>query len=156
MKWILPLVFFFTFSLDAVPKSMKLDHMLSHLSDSDDNQDKDLTLSENLHNGKILKLSNGTVWEVAPQDTNITEIWIFPFPLEVQKSTNKTYPYYIVNKRSKTKVLVRPLPSSSGSADQEPLMSPHQSQPITPNQQPQAPAPSTPQTYPAPNPVPLN
>ena len=67
----------------------------------------DLTLEENLHNGRIIKLSDGSSWEVAPQDLHISEIWVLPITIEVEKSDHPVYPYYLVNKTSGTRVLVR-------------------------------------------------
>lgn len=103
------IVLLLSFSLYAESSEMKIEAVLSHQSTSYENV-QEIFLEENLNGGRILKLNNGTTWEVAPQDLPITEIWIFPFPLKLEKSNNAAYPYYIVNLRSKTKVLVRPLP----------------------------------------------
>jgi len=172
MKFILPLLIVFSLSLCAAPSSMKLETILSHLSDSDDHNGQDLTIEENINSGRMLKLSNGTIWEIAPQDTSITEIWIFPFPLEIKKSQNSTYPYYIINKRSKTKVLARPLTEKSAAEKQQQHqqeshqqqqkqqhLTPQQQQtpqPQQPHTQPQQQTPPSPeQQYPAPTPTPL-
>ena len=128
MKYLLPILLLFSLSGQAA--DLKLESVLSHLSSNDSSEDSELTLDENLHNGKVLKLSNGTLWEVAPQDVQITEIWIFPFPLKLEKSKDKAYPYYLVNKRSKTKVLVRPLSVSEHQAMEA-------TTPTQPNQQQQ-------------------
>ena len=72
-------------------------------------QKKPLLLQENLYNGKILKLSDETLWEVAPQDLTITRVWLSSFPVEVKESGQTPYPFFIINQQSQTKVLVRPL-----------------------------------------------
>jgi len=128
MRFLLPLLLLSSFFIYGVSPDAKLETMLSHQSNSNsDDQDQELLIEENLHGGKILKLNNGTTWEVAPQDVHITEIWIFPFPLKLEKSNNPNYPYYLVNKRSKTKVLVRPLASMQKKKEGT-------SQPTTPSQ----------------------
>jgi hypothetical protein len=71
-----------------------------------------LTLEENLHNGRMIKLSDGSLWEIAPQNLHISEVWILPIPIEVEKSDHHIYPYYLVNKTSQTRVLARPLSSN--------------------------------------------
>ena len=154
MKFLLPLLLLFSLSLYGSSSEMKLETMLSHLSSSTDS-DRDLVIEENLHGGKILKLSNGTIWEVAPQDVKITEIWIFPFPLELKKSTNSAYPYYLINKNSKTKVLVRPLSGPEKTQTEQPSSSPSQQQPKqspypAPQRSPQQ------QSPPVPTPTPLD
>ena len=111
MKYILALLLFLMIGGHAA--DFKLELLLSQASSIDTSSDgSDLTIVENLHNGKVLKLNNGTLWEVAPQDVELTEIWIFPFPLKLEKSNNVHYPYYLVNLHSKTKILVRPLASA--------------------------------------------
>lgn len=105
MNTLLPILLLFSYCAGSEISEMKLKTFVSNQS----TLNQDLLLEENLHGGRFLKLNNGTIWEVAPQDLQITEIWIFPFPLNLEKSNNPTYPYYLVNLRSKTKVLVRPL-----------------------------------------------
>lgn len=148
MKYILPILLLFSFCGHAA--DLKLESVLSHLSSDSTSNDSNLTLDENLHNGKVLKLSNGTLWEVAPQDVEITEIWIFPFPLKLGKSGNKAYPYYLQNLRSKTKVLVRPL----SKAEEQEIVAPQQKQPQSPPTQ-QTPPPAQ-SCKPAPPPPPTS
>lgn len=72
---------------------------------------ENLTIAENLHGGKVLILSDGSKWEIAPQNLNISSTWILPVPLKVEKSHNATYPYRITNTNSMSSVLARPIPS---------------------------------------------
>ena len=156
MKYLLPLLLFFSFYGHAA--DFKLELVLSQASSSEaSTTDSDLTIVENLHNGKVLKLSNGTLWEVAPQDVEITEIWIFPFPLKLEKSGNKQYPFYLVNLHSKTKILVRHI----GPTEVPQGQSPSQESPEQPQEpeQPQAgkpPAPAKPNQQVAPPPPPTS
>ena len=69
---------------------------------------KGLFLEENLQDGKVLLLEDGTMWEVAYQDVEKAKMWSPPLSLELKKSGKKDYPYYIINKKSKARVLVRP------------------------------------------------
>lgn len=69
-------------------------------------------LEETLQDGKVLLLDDGTMWEVAHQDIEKAKMWSPPLSLELKKSGKKDYPYYIINKKSKTRVLVRPFSKS--------------------------------------------
>ncbi len=68
-----------------------------------------LTVDENLHSGKVLVLSDGSTWEVAPQDLGTSQTWLFPSPLKIEKSGDATYPYRITNAQAGTSILVRPI-----------------------------------------------
>lgn len=87
----------------------KIEDFIAH--EMPEQQQKTLTVEENLHGGKVLVLSDGTKWEVAPQDLNTSSSWILPVPMKVEKSNNKMYPYQIININSQSSVLARPLPS---------------------------------------------
>ena len=151
MKIFLSLLLFFSLQLYATPSTMKLENILSKASSPTDNNHQELTIEENRHGGKVLILSNKTMWEVAPQDVVITEIWIFPFPLEIQKSDNKTYPYYIVNKNSQTKILVRPL---NGTYKEQSAPIEKESSPSTATEKPASQQPKQTTPLPVPTPVP--
>jgi hypothetical protein len=70
---------------------------------------KDLYLSQNIEQGKKLRLTDGSLYEVAPSDLSKTSFWITPFPLEITPSGDPTYPWIITNKTSGTKVKVKQL-----------------------------------------------
>jgi hypothetical protein len=73
------------------------------------------TLSENLMNSHYLRLSDGTLWNVRPEDVPIAQAWITPVEIMVSQSSNPFYPYRLTNKVSGTSILVRKvdkLPSS--------------------------------------------
>jgi hypothetical protein len=155
MKYLLPI--FLLFSLCGDAANFKLESVLSHLTSNDSSDDSDLTLDENRYNGKILKLSDGTLWLVAPQDVQTTQIWIFPFPLKIEKSDNHAYPYYLVNLRSGTKVLVRPVHKTEKEALDTPTPEkPYQQQTPTPQTIPPKEVNPNQPVAPPPQPTPLD
>jgi hypothetical protein len=68
-------------------------------------------LSENIQGGRVLRLSDNTMWEVSPDDVTISRIWLFPFPvkIEVDEATNPAYPYKFTNLRTGTTIHVKKL-----------------------------------------------
>ncbi|MBP9842204.1 MAG: hypothetical protein KBC64_07265 [Simkaniaceae bacterium] len=68
-------------------------------------------LSENIQGGRVLRLSDNTMWEVSPDDITISRIWLFPFPvkIEVDEVTNPAYPYKFTNLRTGTTIHVKKL-----------------------------------------------
>ncbi|MCH9613236.1 MAG: hypothetical protein SP1CHLAM54_02340 [Chlamydiia bacterium] len=69
-----------------------------------------LTMQENLQGGKLLKLSDGSIWQVNPSDLNISRIWLFPFEVEITRDpTSDSYPYMMKNLSTGTSVNVRKL-----------------------------------------------
>lgn len=80
-----------------------------------------LSLSINIDNGQKLQLSDGSIWEVQPQDVDISAVWITPFPLQIEKSTNPTYPFLLKNTRTQMSVRVRKSSSSPMEKSKEPV-----------------------------------
>jgi hypothetical protein len=72
-----------------------------------------LYLSQNINNGQILELSDGSRWEVAPEDIERASFWIVPFPLYMTENTNTAdnaeFPMKIVNENTRIGVKVRQL-----------------------------------------------
>ena len=70
-------------------------------------------LSQNIDNGRVLELSDRSVWQVAPQDVYKSSFWIVPFPLEFIDNDDPVdkaiYPKKIVNKNTNVSVKVRML-----------------------------------------------
>ncbi|MCB1107239.1 MAG: hypothetical protein KDK76_04000 [Chlamydiia bacterium] len=96
------------FSLLASSLGLKIEDVIAH---ENMQQEQDLSVTENLHDGKILILSDGSTWEVAPQSLSVSQTWIFPAPLNISKSTNTYYPYEITNIQTSSSILVRPITS---------------------------------------------
>jgi hypothetical protein len=63
-----------------------------------------LYLSENIENGKQIRLSNNALYEIAPQDRVHTALWITPFPITIEKSGDPSYPDKLTNGYSQTSV----------------------------------------------------
>lgn len=63
-----------------------------------------VTLSENLNNGKQLRLSDGSLYEVSPDDVGLTGFWITPFEVKILPSRDATYPVLLVNTNTGTAV----------------------------------------------------
>jgi len=68
---------------------------------------KPLVLAENYHGGRVLQLSDGTIWEVAPEDVNYTGLWIMPFRVALGQSDNPIYPQTLTDLTTGTTVRVR-------------------------------------------------
>ncbi|MBY0463228.1 MAG: hypothetical protein K2Q34_08620 [Alphaproteobacteria bacterium] len=66
-----------------------------------------LSLNINIQNGRELILSDGSHWEVAPDDQKISSLWLTPFPLEITSRDSKQYPYSILNLTTKEMVKAR-------------------------------------------------
>ena len=92
--------------LATTSSGLKLEEVIAH---ENMQMGQDLTVDENLHSGKILVLSDGSSWEVAPQSLEYSANWIFPTPLKVEKSGDSAYPYKITSIQVNQTILVRPI-----------------------------------------------
>lgn len=54
-------------------------------------------ISENLQNGRQIRLSDGSLWTIRPKDTPITQSWITPVDILITQSGDPTYPYKLTN-----------------------------------------------------------
>ncbi len=63
-----------------------------------------LYLSLNIDDGSKLELSDGSTYEIAPEDHLYTAYWITPFPVMLGKSDNPDYPVLITNMNTGTSV----------------------------------------------------
>lgn len=68
---------------------------------------KDLFLSLNLHAGHQIQLSDGSLWDVAPDDVEKASIWISPFKVEILPSQDPDYPQLLVNTLSGVSIRVK-------------------------------------------------
>lgn len=78
--------------LAAVPSGLKIEEVIAHESVQ---QGQDLTVEENLHEGKVLVLSDGSTWVIAPQSLKTSQAWIVSAPLKIEKVDNPTYNHKI-------------------------------------------------------------
>lgn len=93
-------------------QGLKLEEIIAHEVIQ---KESNLAVEENLHGGKVLILSDGSTWEVAPQDVKTAQTWILGPPLKIEKSTNKFYPYRFINTNSKSSILARRITANSKS-----------------------------------------
>lgn len=56
-----------------------------------------LTLEENLQSGSQLKLSDGSIYEIAPSDRSKTTFWLTPINMTVSASNDPLYPVLLTN-----------------------------------------------------------
>ena len=75
-------------------------------------EEKSLYLSVNIQNGKELILSDGSQWEVAPENRSISGLWITPFPLKITCIGGTEYPYELINLNTLEKVRIKRIPST--------------------------------------------
>jgi hypothetical protein len=54
-------------------------------------------ISELIQNGRYLRLSDNTLWAIAPKDTSITQGWVTPVEIIVGPSGDSDYPYKLTN-----------------------------------------------------------
>ncbi len=67
-----------------------------------------LHLIINMESGTKLLLTDDSIWEVAPEDREISRLWLSPFPLKITRGESDLYPYLITNMQSGKKVKARP------------------------------------------------
>ena len=75
-------------------------------------ENQEITVTENLHNGKIIVLSDGSTWEVDPKSLQTSQSWILPSALKIEKinhPNHPNYPYKITNIHTKSSILARPI-----------------------------------------------
>lgn len=66
-----------------------------------------LSLSINIEDGRQIQLSDGSTWDVDPQDYHISKTWLMPIPIEIKPSGNRKYPDYLIDKNTQTKIRAR-------------------------------------------------
>ncbi len=64
-------------------------------------------LQENLKNGRYIRLSDNSLWEIHPSDTPITQGWITPVQIKVSAANDTAYPYQLTNTLTGSSVRAR-------------------------------------------------
>jgi hypothetical protein len=64
-------------------------------------------LEENLLNGSYIKLSNGTIWNIHPDDRPITQGWITAVDIIESQSGDPNYPVKLTNSLTGSSVRAR-------------------------------------------------
>lgn len=110
-------------------------------------QAPEIMLSINIEGGRKLQLSDGTMWEVDPNDVVQSSVWITPFPIRIVPSDSTDYPFLLVNKTSGVSVKARKVVPGSEPETKQPSPPTMTSQP--PTTQPAAPSQLSPTQPPA-------
>ena len=58
---------------------------------------KQVYLSENIQSGTELRLSDGSLYEVMPEDRQKASFWLTPFQVKIEQTADLNYPYKIIN-----------------------------------------------------------
>lgn len=61
------------------------------------NEKQPLFLDENINSGAQLKLSDGSLYDIAPADQPKATFWLTPFQVKLEPSGDATYPLKITN-----------------------------------------------------------
>ena len=72
---------------------------------------QELFLSINIDSGHQIQLSDGSLWDIAPEDVERASVWITPFPVRIAPSHNSEYPQMLINGVSGESVKARPAKS---------------------------------------------
>lgn len=108
--------------------------------------DEQLYLSFNIDDGEKLELSDGSTYEIAPEDRLYTVYWITPFPVRLGDSNNPKYPVKITNMTTGTSVKGKRISTQQMLQEEE-----EKQKALPPQPSPEQPA-ATPKTSPSPQP----
>ena len=61
-----------------------------------------LKISINVYGGKIIQLSDNSVYEIAKEDQIISAGWLSAIPIKVTSSNDENYPFVLTNLRNRT------------------------------------------------------
>jgi len=95
-----------------------------------------LFLSYNLQNGTLLRLSDGSDWQINPQDVNITSMWLTPIEIAVIPTTDPDYPFKLKNVQTGETVRAKKPQASVPPTPASPTPTPSPSAPPAPAPQP--------------------
>ena len=68
-----------------------------------------LSVEENISNGQMLRLSDNSLYQIAPSDALRASMWLTPFPVEIISSNNVDYPVILINKNTGERLLAKPI-----------------------------------------------
>lgn len=68
-------------------------------------------LQDNINNGRYIRLSDSSTWEINAEDTPITQGWITPVEILVSKNDDLDYPYLLTNSLTGSKVRAKKISS---------------------------------------------
>ena len=82
------------------------------------------TLQENLKNGRYIRLSDHSIWNIHPADISITQGWITPVDIIVGQSSDSNYPYKLTNSVTGSSVRAKKVESIPGASPPAPPSQP--------------------------------
>ena len=65
------------------------------------------TLSINIDGGAFLQLYDGSVWEIAPTDREVTQNWISPIGITIEIVPGNAWPFKLLNQSNQESVYAR-------------------------------------------------
>jgi hypothetical protein len=65
------------------------------------------SVSENFYNGRYIRLSDGSLWNIRPQDTAVTQGWITSAEILITPSQDPAYPNKLTNTITGSAVLAK-------------------------------------------------
>jgi hypothetical protein len=66
-------------------------------------------IEENLNSGRYIRLSDKTLWEIHPSDTLLTQGWITPVEIKIERTNeDSNYPFTLTNTLTGSSVRARP------------------------------------------------
>lgn len=88
----------------ALQKWIDSNHSLNNMTPPPQSSDADIVISQNIASGGYIELSDSSLWKIHPDDTPISQGWISPVTILVQDSNDSTYPYFLVNSVTGSKI----------------------------------------------------
>ena len=74
-------------------------------------KDKHAILQETLRNGRFIRLSDQTLWEISPEGSPIAQWWITPVEIIVSQSSESEYPYLLTNSLTESSLKAKKIES---------------------------------------------
>lgn len=68
---------------------------------------KILFVSINIDAGRKIQLNDNSIWDVAPEDHEISEAWLSSIPIKIVPSDDPDYPYLLVNRNTGVSIHVK-------------------------------------------------
>ncbi len=82
--------------------------------------ERQLMLSLNIENGAKLELTDGSLYEIDPDDRIYSALWITPFKISLSESDDAEYPVRITNLQTGTSVNGKPIPKEKILEEKQP------------------------------------
>jgi hypothetical protein len=97
---------------------------------ADANTPKAPTMQDNYYNGRFIRLSDSSLWEINPEDSAITQGWITPVEIVATPNTEGNYTYKLTNSLTGSSVRARRVTALPKAA---PITTQPQTGPIVPS-----------------------